>query len=255
MRIPNPDKPTIVDLYCGAGGSSVGYSRAGFNVIGVDLYPMPRYPFEFYQYDAIRWLDTVIRYGVPKNIVAFHASPPCQRYSTACQCRPGLADTYPDLIAPTRMRFHEIGLPYIIENVPQAPLINPTILCGSQFNLVSTWHGDKVGLRRHRKIETIFPLPDPGQHDHSYRAVTVAGHAGPNDPYWRGAGYSDLAREVMGIDWMNGDELAEAVPPVYAEYIGQHLQIYLDTLKEIQQALEYARNSRGRNRQEVRLAA
>ena len=85
-------KPRLLDLFCGAGGAAMGYARAGFEVVGVDIAPQPRYPFEFHQADALTFpLD---------GFDAIHASPPCQRYSRASVCRPGLAGQYPDLIAP-----------------------------------------------------------------------------------------------------------------------------------------------------------
>lgn len=136
-----PRKPRLLDLFCGAGGSAVGYARAGFEVVGVDLKSQPRYPFEFHQADAMTYpLD---------GFDAIHASPPCQAYSVAQKLQGNL---HPDLIGPTRFRLTESGKPYVIENVVGAPLLKPTLLQGTMF-----------GLRTERKrlFETSFLLPMP----------------------------------------------------------------------------------------------
>jgi DNA (cytosine-5)-methyltransferase 1 len=244
MRYVTGVRPyTLLDLYCGAGGASVGYHRAGFNVIGVDLHAMPRYPFEFVQCDALEYLKTMIERGRWRRdarwqIDAIHASPPCQRYSIACTCRPGLAEQYPDLIEPTRELCELTGLPYVIENVPRAPLVNPVTLCGTQFGLASEWKGQKVVLRRHREFEAHgFEIPDAGEHDHSYRAVPVYGHGAPtNAPFFAGEGLANIERRVMDINWMTRDELDEAIPPAYTEYVGKHLMTALTSREGLELA-------------------
>lgn len=230
----------ILDLYCGAGGAAVGYQRAGFEVVGVDIEDQPRYPFQFIQADALS--GEVFDYAM--NFAdAIHASPPCQRYSTLSKrFRTDRLHGFPDLLGATRELLKATGLPYVIENVPGAPLNNPTILCGSQFNLTAMWPGVgppgtprepvRVGLWRHRGFETSFALPDPGPHDHSYTAVPVYGYT--NNRLFRGKGlngesFSDLREQVMGIDWMEHEELNEAIPPAYTEHIGQALYRYLDS--------------------------
>lgn len=217
---------TILDLYCGAGGAAIGYHRAGFNVIGVDNKPMPRYPFTFVQFDALEYLKTMIAWPDSGwQIDAVHASPPCQHYSAATKCRPGLADRYPDLIEPTRELLIELGLPYVIENVPGAPLVDPVWLCGSQFNRQTVLPGyGPIMLRRHRGFEATFDIPDAGPHDHTLRAAPVYGHgpSGKHNPMSM-KGVAQACREVMGIDWMTRDELDEAIPPVYTNYVGKHL--------------------------------
>ncbi len=124
---PNGRKPRLLDLFCCAGGAGVGYSRAGFEVIGVDIKPQPNYPFQFIQADALK-LD-------PKFIASFdaiHASPPCQSYSDLAK-RNGNADEWPRLIEPVREMLIQSGLPYVIENVDGAPLINFVVLCCTMF--------------------------------------------------------------------------------------------------------------------------
>lgn len=145
------ERPLVIDLFCGAGGASVGYSRAGFDVIGVDINPMPRYPFEFIQADAIEFLDWLIAH--PTNVLgcisAIHASPPCQHWSRMSNASPGTAESYPQLIEPTRERLQAIGFPYVIENVIGAPLVHPIVLCGTSFGL---------RIQRHRQFETSFSV-------------------------------------------------------------------------------------------------
>lgn len=215
--------PVLLDLFCGAGGAAMGYHRAGFEVVGVDINPQPHYPFEFHQGDALEYLRALLTFAEP-TFIAIHASPPCQGYSAMSTCRPGLADKYPRLIEPIREHLIRSGLPYIIENVEGSPLLDPTVLCGFMFGLE---------LYRHRLFETNFPLPFIIHPEHLTLAskaghwtpgtiMSVAGHIAP-------IGH---ARSIMGIDWMNRDELAQAIPPAYTEFIGRQLMSFLSAGKE-----------------------
>jgi DNA (cytosine-5)-methyltransferase 1 len=200
-------RPRLLDLFCGAGGAAMGYHRAGFDVVGVDITPQRHYPFEFHQADAMSYpLD---------GFDAIHASPPCQRFSAMSSCRPGLADEYPDFVGLTRARLQASGLPWVIENVPGAPLRSPVTLCGFMFGLQ---------LYRHRLFESSFPLAEPRHPEHTIPAskaghwkpgtiMSVAGHVAPVAE----------ARRAMGIDWMNREEMAEAIPPTYTEHVGAYL--------------------------------
>lgn len=203
-------RPKLLDLFCGAGGAAVGYHRAGFDVVGVDVAPQPNYPFDFVQADALHYLAEHWR-----EFSAAHASPPCQRYSAMSACRPGLSKDYPDLIAPTRSLFVLTGLPYVIENVPGSPLRPDLTLCGHMFGLQ---------LYRHRIFETNRFLRQPEHVSHTLPAskaghwtpgtiISVSGHVSP----------IALARQAMGIDWMTRDELAESIPPAYTTHIGTQL--------------------------------
>jgi DNA (cytosine-5)-methyltransferase 1 len=212
-------RPVILDLFCGAGGASKGYHDAGFDVVGVDIENFKRYPFKFVQADAIDFLDTLVRYvefGYPIPYEAIHASPPCQAFTQAKHVRP--ENEHPDLIGPTRERLDKIGLPYIIENVVNAPLIDPVTLCGGMF----------PGLRvyRHRLFETNWPLPQPVHPPHTAK-ITKMGRPPQPDEFMHVVGHFagvKAAREAMGIDWMTRNELKEAIPPAYTEYIGRELR-------------------------------
>lgn len=223
-------KPRLLDLFCGAGGCSVGYHRAGFDVVGVDLHPQPRFPYKFIQQDALDYLEDVARwmpiYG--SYFDAVHASPPCQAHSTSAGKSRKAGKTYPDLIASTRELLKATGLPYVIENVAGAPLINPIRLCGTSFGLP---------LRRHRLFETNWPLlglecchgdfterrywtgwrPN-GEHRLS-TVVQVYGNGGDAHQW----------AEAMQIGWMAKAELAQAIPPAYTELIGHQLAQWIST--------------------------
>lgn len=201
-------------MYCGAGGAAVGYHRAGFDeIVGVDIAPQPHYPFVFVQRDAIEYLeDEPLRY-----FDAIHASPPCQAYSVAAQSQRNAGKEYPDLLAVTRDRLKSIGKPWVIENVPGAPMRSDFVICGCRVGLP---------LRRVRLFETSwngFDLMQPCHH--TGPVVSVVGHG---TPAWQreALGYNPTIhdyRTAMGIDWMNRDELSQAIPPAYTEYIGKQL--------------------------------
>ena len=212
----------LLDLYCGAGGAAVGYNRAGFDeIVGVDLKPQPRYPFEFVQADALTYpLD---------GFDAIHASPPCQAF-TAMKSMPN-AKAHPDLVAATRKRLQASGVPWVIENVPGAPLAHAVILCGTMFRLGC----ESAELRRHRLFETSWPVMAPCSCQHGWLGVGAAtigvyGHAGGSSRAQRyarrknGQHFPTRARaEAMGIDWMTGTELSQAIPPCYTEFVGRCL--------------------------------
>jgi hypothetical protein len=120
-------KPRILDLFSGAGGAAVGYHRAGFDVVGVDIVDQPNYPFTFYEMDALEFVRSeFLSRGAARGwgFKAIHASPPCQRFSDLAK-RNGNAEDWPDLIEPTRSALRATGLPYVIENVEGAPLLDP----------------------------------------------------------------------------------------------------------------------------------
>jgi DNA (cytosine-5)-methyltransferase 1 len=202
----------LLDLCCGAGGCSVGYARAGFEVVGVDLEPQPDYPFEFHQADALAFplagFDAVV------------VSPPCPGYSQATSFHRGARARHPLLIGAFRERLQASGLPYVIENVERARAFmrSPILLCGEMF-----------GLRtyRHRLFESNFPLQQPA---HPVHRIPVAGPGAIAcvGQYWSVGGHfgqKDRAqREALGIDWMHRvEDIANAIPPVYTEWVGLQL--------------------------------
>jgi DNA (cytosine-5)-methyltransferase 1 len=216
-------KPRLLDLFCGAGGASVGYARAGFEVVGVDIRPQPRYPFEFHQADAMDVLNDRLLWNVlwEQPFDAIHASPPCQAYSRMSNSRPGVADKYPRLVEEVRDAFVALRLPYVIENVPGAPLRDPLTLCGSMFGLK---------VYRHRLFESPHLLFAAAPCHHPV-AMPRAGRVHP-DGWVSVAGHSHAAasRAAMGIDWMTRDELSEAIPPAYTEWIGGQLMAHLQAV-------------------------
>lgn len=207
--------PRLLDLFCGAGGAAMGYHRAGFEVVGVDLHPQPRYPFEFHKGDALTYpLD---------GFDAIHASPPCQHYSTMTRMQgPAAVAAHPSLIGPTRTRLLAAAVPWVIENVAGArsELRSPAMLCGSMFGL----QGGGYRLRRHRLFESGLFLWPPGPCSHVGQALAVYGHPGGSSSRDRRKfGSTADWREGMGIGWMTNDELAQAIPPAFTEWIGRQL--------------------------------
>jgi DNA (cytosine-5)-methyltransferase 1 len=226
-------KPRLLDLFCGAGGAAMGYHRAGFEVVGVDIAPQPSYPFEFIQADALDFLqrfelaqDGWHRRVWPFDFDAIHASPPCQAHS---DLQKQSKRTYADLIAPVRQELATYGLPYVLENVEGAPLIDPVMICGASV----------PGLRviRHRLFEASFPLVGvdcPGRHPLVFTHDKRKAHHGRLDQnvsfvQVTGGGNCTVAnkRIAMGVPWMTGAEANEAIPPAYTEHVGRQLMAYL----------------------------
>jgi DNA (cytosine-5)-methyltransferase 1 len=211
-------KPRLLDLFCGAGGAAKGYHRAGFDVVGVDNREQPRYPFPFVQDDA---LECLAEFASEFDVV--HASPPCQAYSTSTRDK----SRHPALIPELRALLTATGLPYVIENVPGAPLQAPMLLCGHAFGLP---------VRRHRLFESNIAMLSPGCFCDSDEPIGIYGdhpeeltHRRP-DGTRRGRKARTLteARQAVGIDWMTWPELKEAIPPAYTQFVGQQLLAYLE---------------------------
>ena len=209
----------LLDLFCGAGGAAVGYHRAGFDeIVGVDIKPQKRYPFQFVQADALEFCAS---FGA--GFDAIHASPPCQFYSISITHRyPEKRIEFQDLLPVTRETLHRVGRPWVIENVPGSPMRPDVVLCGSQFNL---------SIVRHRLFESntnIFSLRPSCAH-----AALVISAYGDGTPSWLrrqrkalGLRPDQTIREMsdgMGIYWMVRAELCQAIPPMYTEFIGHQL--------------------------------
>lgn len=208
-------RPLLLDLFCGAGGSAVGYHRAGFDVVGVDINPQPNYPFEFVQADALAYLLVCGR-----HYDAFHASPPCQTFTAYRRRGGGVGDAYENLIPLTRTGLRSRSKPYVIENVPGAPLHDPITLCGSMFGL---------DVRRHRLFESNVPLTAPAC-DHGVwteRKYPQATNRANRRFTCEVGVYRiplDVQKRAMGVDWnVTLHELSEAIPPSYTEFIGIQL--------------------------------
>lgn len=219
-------RPRLLDLFCGAGGAAMGYHRAGFDVLGVDINPQPRYPFPFMQADALKILE---HWWIQQEVGAFqaiHASPPCQAHTSLNVM--WNAREHADLVGPTRDLLRQTGLPYVIENVVGAPLIEPFRLCGSSFGLGTDTHE----LRRHRLFETNWGIGLVPPCGHSTMPVLgiYGDHArdrrrarSVEDGQFRAAEGLALAREALGIPWANWRELSQAIPPAFTEWIGERL--------------------------------
>jgi len=226
-------RPLLLDLFCGAGGAGSGYRRAGFDILGVDLVDQPRYPFTFIQGDALEVMDQLLAGGDAggyrlRDVCAIHASPPCQRWAQATLGQRRVGKEYPDLITPLRPRLARVAVPWVMENLPGAPLRPDIRLCGCQFGLTLPGVGY---LKRERWFETSwrgFYLEMP--HRHAGHAISIAGHG---TPAWMRAktGHIGVAewRQVMGIDWTTRDELTEALPPAYTRYVGGLLLEHLES--------------------------
>lgn len=203
----------------------MGYHMAGFEVTGVDWEPQPAYPFKFWQDDVMNITDRQA-ISISRNFDAVAASPPCQGYSVTENMSSGM---HPRLIGPTREFLEFIGLPFVIENVPGAPLREPVQLCGSAFGL---------RVRRHRLFESNMPIRGIqcnhgwqeshkpyacyGTREQGNKTGVVGVYGFPNESM-EGIRNTELRRIAMGIDWMNGEELCQAIPPAYTFFLGRQL--------------------------------
>jgi DNA (cytosine-5)-methyltransferase 1 len=218
-------KPRLLDLFCGAGGAAMGYHQAGWDVVGVDVEPQPHYPFEFIQADALTPIQA-FEERVGYDFDAVHASPPCQAFSVT---RVIQNNAHSDLLTPTRTMLEAVGFPWVIENVPGAPMRKDLVLCGTQFGL----EADGFEVRRHRWFEFSDPriVPMVMECAHRLPPVFAYGHSQDNAHKQRyGPCGADTRRRAMGVEWMNRDELAQAIPPAYTEFIGAEL---LRQLREV----------------------
>jgi DNA (cytosine-5)-methyltransferase 1 len=214
----------LLDTYCGAGGAGVGYHKAGFDVVGVDINPQSNYPFEFHQGDAVQY---ILDHG--HEFDAIHASPPCQAFCRTSFLHGNPAERHPDLIPATRAALKAAGVPYVIENVPDAPLLDPVMLCGTMFA--------ELKVYRHRMFECGgFTFTAPGKCNHAHKMGKTKGeyHSLDKSEYITCAGHNFEAKSgriAMQMDWATRDEIAQAVPPAYTWHIGRALIHHLTTVR------------------------
>ncbi|MGP3738006.1 SAM-dependent methyltransferase (plasmid) [Streptomyces sp. GDS52] len=203
-----PNGLRVLDVYCCQGGASMGYHLAGFDVVGVDLHPQPRYPFAFHQGDAVAYIRA---HGHEFDLIV--GSPPCQRYSNAQRIQ---GREHPDLIGPTREAMEATGRPWVIENVEDAgpEMRDPITLCGASF-----------GLRtyRHRLFESSFPLAVPHHPRHLHPTVKMGRPLREGDWYHAVGNFSNVpyVRRDMRVGWMSRDGIRECIPPAYTEFVGR----------------------------------
>lgn len=215
------NRPLMIDLYCKQGGTSMGYWRAGWDVVAVDKDPQPRFPeregLMFVQADALAFIREHGLHYLGRRVLARAGSPPCQFHSKTQRIR---GRVHPELITKTRAEFEQLPGPYIIENVPEArPFMrDPVTLCGPMFGL--------DGISRDRLFEaggglTLDAPPCPGHPAHTKMGRPPE----PGRPMHVVGNFSDVeeARRRMGIDWMTREGLREAIPPAYTEFLGRQM--------------------------------
>jgi DNA (cytosine-5)-methyltransferase 1 len=247
-------RPKMLDLYCCEGGSWRGWTDAGFDTLGIDTfeeYSQKRYPGASFKGDAILALvrllageclpfthpDGTVEWLGRADFIAASSSPPCQHASAGTRSiRKTEASKYPALINPTRWLLQQTGLPYVIENVRGADLINPVELCGCMFDLKAVdTDGITLHLQRPRRFESNFPITPPRDHDHADHLWVGGSYGGARRDkyeakYIRKGGYVPsipVQRELLGIDWMTQKGMYQSLPPAYTHHIGLQLMAYL----------------------------
>jgi len=205
-------KMKILDLFCKAGGAGMGYYRAGFEVVGVDCEPQKNYPFEFIKMDAF---DAIKNFGPCFDVI--HASPPCQRYSVLTPKEH--KNNHPDLLGPIREAIKASKVKnYVIENVSGARslMIDPIMICGTMFGM---------NLWRHRYFECnpVLTFPPAGC-NHSTRPIMISGRSNRRINGKRvGESTAQECRAESGLHWMTREEMDQAIPPAYTEWIGRRI--------------------------------
>lgn len=231
-------RPKLLDLFCCGGGAGMGYHMAGFDVVGVDIEPQPRYPFQFVQADALM-LDRDFVAGFD----AIHASPPCQAHSSISRVS-GRQEHHVDRIEETREMLTATGKPWVIENVIGAPLRDPFMLCGTMFGLQTSCGAE---LRRHRLFEAnwfvgLLPSCQHGHsvvgvygghaHDRRRKTISITGST-PQQNVVRNRSRLTFpvheAQRAMGIDWLSMKGLSQAIPPAYTHFIGRRLLMHVQS--------------------------
>jgi DNA (cytosine-5)-methyltransferase 1 len=211
-------RPLLIEGFCDQGGSAEGYYRAGFDIVGVDIRPQPRFPFPFIQGDAIEVMGNLLARG-RSPVRALAGSPPCQAWSETQRL---MGNDHPDYIPQTRELFKASGLPYIIENVVGAPLENPVLLCGAMF--------PELNVYRHRLFECSWKPYLPVHPEHVQPQTKMGRKLQPGERMHVVGNFSGVedAKKAMGIDWMTRDGLREAIPPAFTQYLGKQLLSFVN---------------------------
>ncbi|MFH8793301.1 DNA methylase [Streptomyces sp. NPDC017941] len=216
-------RPRLLDLFSCAGGAAVGYARAGFTVDGCDIAHRPNYPFPCHRGDALEHLAHLIATGEIHRYTVVHASPPCQHgcaLTVGTNRSQGWGGTHVDLVAPTRALLDETGLPYVIEQPNgRAKIRKDLTLCGEMFGL---------GVIRHRNFELGgWSIEQPAHVPHRGRVRGYRHGRYYNGPYVAAYGNGggkptvEELQKAMGMPWTGvREELTEAIPPAYSQYIG-----------------------------------
>ncbi|MBM9621320.1 DNA cytosine methyltransferase [Streptomyces zhihengii] len=232
IRREHGRRPLLLDLFSCAGGAGMGYRRAGFDVVGVDIVPRPNYPFTFHQGDALAFLTALITSGKIRCFAAVHASPPCQAgcaLTVGTNASQGWGGTHIDLVPPTRALLEQTGLPYVIEQPNgRAEIRKDLSLCGEMFSL---------GVLRHRNFELGgWTIEQPAHPKHRGRVRGYRHGRFYDGPYvaayGSGGGKATVPemQTAMGIGWTDvREELTEAIPPAFSEHIGRALHATLRT--------------------------
>jgi DNA (cytosine-5)-methyltransferase 1 len=258
-------RPILLDGYCGEGGAGEGFAKAGFDVVGIDLNddwrdrrsrarpkPLKRYPFPHLEMDMLEALQALIdgkgltfsdgRTLYLADFSGAHASPPCQfhtRLKHLAKAQNNSNYEPVEMVDSTRELLKQTGLPYVIENVEDAPMEDPVLICGSMFD-------PPLDVRRHRLFETNWPLPHPTwgcRHKLWAKRYRSADYRGRKSgallsvvPVYGGSRYKgdiELRRKAMEMPWASSYGLNEAIPPRYTEFIGQHLLAHVEALREV----------------------
>jgi DNA (cytosine-5)-methyltransferase 1 len=208
----------VVDLFGGEGGAARGYQDAGFSVVSVDISAkaLRRNPAGTWAGD---WRDGLERWGTCADLI--HASPPCQHYSEAVTH--ANKANHPDLIPEVRDALIELGKPYVMENVPGAPLKNPIELCGCMFDLEAEIKGQVFRVYRPRLFEASFHIEQAEHCEHLYPSLQVIGHGAPGW-FYRKHGHgvpATVLGKATGTEWMTREGRRECIPPVFAKWVGE----------------------------------
>lgn len=230
-------RPRLLDLFACAGVGGDGYASAGFDVTAVDMDPRPlkHNPHNPIHADA---LEVLRDRAFVESFDVIHASPPCQAYSITKHTH---STEHPDLLGPVLELLRTYDVPWIVENVPGAPMPGALVLCGSEFGLSAYDPATEstVTLKRHRLFLASFDLWGAGgctcAADRAAGRIAGVYGGGSTDQHHarhvRRGGYTpapDVARELLGVTrpvpWKY---LTQCIPPAYTRHLGEQARAVL----------------------------